>query len=67
MCFKVNTPKAPEPTPAPKREDTVGATNDQRRLLASRQGTYGNIFTSVLGDSTYGQNTQRQQVAALGA
>ncbi|MFA7602553.1 MAG: hypothetical protein WCY29_06050 [Novosphingobium sp.] len=67
MCFKQKTPELPKPTPAPDRGDATAAAQTTRRRLADQQSTYGNIFTSVLGDSNYGQQARRQQVAALGA
>ena len=67
MCFKTKTPAQPNPVPAPDRGDATTAANSTRRALADQQSTYGNIFTSVLGDSNYGQNARQQQVAALGA
>lgn len=67
MCFKQKEPKMPDPLPAPDRGDATQSAQNQRRALAEQQSTYGNIFTSVLGDSNYGQNARRQQVAALGS
>lgn len=70
MCLK--SPKAPTPPPVqnpPNRDTVASATQDARRRSAAQQSTYGQIFTSVLGDSNYGANvqSQRPQVAALGA
>lgn len=67
MCFKVKEPKMPAPLPAPDRGDATKSAQSARRRLDEQQGVYGNIFTSVLGDSTYGQSARRQQVAALGS
>ena len=64
MCLK--TPKPPKPPvvqKAPTRQ-TVD-TGEDRRKLAARQGVFGNIMTSPLGDSYYGMNTQK--LATLGA
>lgn len=67
MCFKVKTPQAPAPKPAPDRGDATQSAQRTRRALSDQQSVYGNIFTSVLGDSSYGQQVRRQQAAALGA
>ena len=67
MCFKQKTPDLPTPAPAPDRGNATQEASNTRRALANQQSTYGNIFTSVLGDSNYGQQARRQQVAALGA
>lgn len=67
MCFKQKEPKMPDPLPAPDRGDATQSAQSARRRLGEQQGVYGNIFTSVLGDSTYGQSARRQQVAALGS
>lgn len=67
MCFKAKEPKMPNPIPAPDRGNATQSAQNTRRALAEQQSTYGNIFTSVLGDSSYGQNARRQQVAALGS
>ena len=64
MCIK--SPKIPDPKPvqpAPQRKDVD--VDDERRKIAQRQGVFGNIVTSPLGDSTYGTNTRR--LATLGA
>jgi hypothetical protein len=64
MCLK--SPKVPKPDPvqpAPQKRDVD--TGTERRKIAGRQGVFGNIFTSALGDTTYGQNTQK--LATLGA
>ncbi len=66
MCFKVKTPKVPNPRPAPDKADAIEVASNARRALAEQQGEYGNIFTSVLGDTGYGENVRRPQVAALG-
>lgn len=63
MCLK--TPKVPKPPTvqaAPQR-DTVD-TGEQRRKVTERSGVFGNIFTSALGDTQYGQNARK--VATLG-
>lgn len=64
MCIK--TPKIDKPkpvTPAPTRE-TVD-TRNERRKLSERQGVFGNIMTSPLGDSGYGESARK--LATLGA
>ena len=64
MCIK--TPKIEKPPPvqpAPQRKDVD--TGNERRKIAGRQGIFGNIFTSPLGDSTYGGSAQK--LATLGA
>ena len=63
MCFK--TPSAPPVTPAPTRADVQGDVTAQRLKLKDQQGASGNIFTSALGDTSYGKNAQK--LAALGA
>lgn len=57
MCFKSpKPPTMPKPQPAPTRRDAeADASEEQRRRMSQQQGVYGNIFTSALGDSTYGQ------------
>ncbi len=62
MCLKTKVPKAPAVQPAPDRS-TVD-TGKERRKIAERQGVFGNIFTSALGDTGYGKNAQK--VATLG-
>lgn len=65
MCFKVKTPD-PKPVPVlPTREDeTKKATRETAARAAKQQGVFGNIFTSALGDSGYGDNAVK--VAKLG-
>lgn len=63
MCFK--TPKAPPVENRPTRDVAVGATADMARKLREQSGVDNNIFTSALGDSTYGQNVKK--MAKLGA
>jgi len=63
MCFKA--PKAPAVAPAPQRADVQGDVTAQRLKLKDQQGTFGNIFTSALGDSNYAKSAQK--VATLGA
>lgn len=56
--------------PAPTRDENAAAVTAERRRLRDQQGVYGNIFTSVLGDPTYGQNVRTNTssaVATLGA
>lgn len=65
MCFKVKTPDAPAVTPAPTRADVQGDVTAQRLKLKDQQGSVGNIFTSALGDTSYGKNAQK--LASLGA
>lgn len=62
MCFK--TPKPPAVQTPPRRDETASAVADTRRRTREQQGVYGNIFTSVLGDTGYGQNAQK--LARLG-
>lgn len=64
MCLK--SPKIDKPPPvqpAPQRKDVD--TGSERRKIASRQGVFGNIMTSPLGDTGYGKNAQK--LATLGA
>lgn len=63
MCFKTKTPEMPAPRPSPSRDEAAQSAAQTRRALGSQRSTYGNIFTSVLGDSSYGQNVK---TSALG-
>jgi hypothetical protein len=63
MCIKPSKPKIEAPQPAPKRSDVD--TGNERRKISQREGVFGNIFTSPLGDSSYGTNAQR--LAQFGA
>lgn len=66
MCLK--TPSSPPIREQPNRDTGAAASSEQRRRISSQQSTYGNIFSSVLGDSSYNTNTNSQKaVAALGA
>lgn len=69
MCLgkpKVVTP--PPPQPAPTRDDAATAGAAERRRVRDQQGVYGNIFTSVLGDSNYNRNVRANStVASIGA
>jgi len=61
MCFSSSTPKPPKVQPAPQRGDaTINATQKARLRVGTQQGDYGNIFTSTLGDTGYGQNAVKQ-------
>lgn len=63
MCFKA--PKAAAVAPAPTRADVQGDVTAERIKLKDQQGTTGNIFTSALGDSSYGKSAIK--LAKLGA
>lgn len=63
MCFK--TPKAPAVALPPNRSDVQGDVTALRKRTAEQSGVTGNIFTSALGDSSYGQNAMK--LAKLGA
>lgn len=70
MCLK--SPKAPAAPVVPVQpaasSDTVAAAQEkQRRQIRKQPSTYGSVFTSVLGDSSYGSNVSGGTVAALGA
>lgn len=69
MCFSMKAPNAPRVAPAPDRANAQGDVAAARRRSSEQQSTYGNIFTSVLGDSSYGTNVQSQRptVATMGA
>ncbi len=59
---------APATTPAPTREqlaarNTSSTVADNRRLVANRQGVFGNIRTTPLGDASFGSSA----VARFGA
>lgn len=65
MCFKTpKLPATPAVAPAPTRGDVQGDVTAQRKKTASQSGVTGNIFTSALGDSTYGSSVQK--LAKLG-
>ncbi len=64
MCFK--TPKIDKPPavqPAPDR--TTVDTEKQRRRLTTSGGVTNNIFTSALGDTSFGKSAAK--MATLGA
>ncbi len=66
MCFKTaKPPKPPKVAPVPNRADATDAANKERKKLTEAGGVYSNIFTSPLGDSTYGTNAAK--LATLGA
>lgn len=67
MCFgaKPKTVAAPVVQPAPTRDEAAKATVDQRRRSRDQQGVYGSIFTSVLGDPTYGSNVNTKAPSAV--
>lgn len=70
MCLggKVKAPKQSIAQAAPTRDEAAAVATNERRRIRDQQGVYGNIFTSVLGDPTYGSNVQRQAgVASIGA
>lgn len=62
MCYKA--PKAPAVAPAPQRADVQGDVTAERVKLKNQQGSFGNIFTSALGDVNYGKNAKN--LATLG-
>lgn len=62
MCFKTKKPDIPPPQPAPAADEQGAAVADERRRVRTQRSTYGNVFTSALGDVNYGAN-----VAKLGA
>lgn len=67
MCLKQKMPPTPAVQPPPTRDTVASATVDARRRTANQRGVYGNIFTSPLGDSTYGTNTTgRPALATFG-
>jgi hypothetical protein len=62
MCLSSNTPAPPPIKKPPMREDAARSSAlDARRRGAAKQD---NIFTSALGDVTYGSNVKKS--AALG-
>jgi uncharacterized protein YcfJ len=73
MCLgskpKPKPVKAAVVQPAPTRDEAAEVASTERRRVRDQQGVYGNIFTSVLGDSNYGSNVRASNttVAALGA
>lgn len=68
MCFKTKSPAIPPVRAAPSTDDTKSAVVSQRKRIGDQQGLYGNIFTTLLGDSNYGKNTPgRPQLASVGA
>lgn len=65
MCLKSpKPPEAPKVQPVPTRADVD--TGNQRRKIEAQQGVFNNIFTSPLGDSTYGTNARKPKLATLG-
>lgn len=68
MCLKTKAPATPTVQAAPTRDTVAASTVEARRRNTEQRSTYGNIFTSVLGDSSYGTNVQSQRptVAAIG-
>lgn len=60
MCLgsKPKSVKQAVVQPAPTRDENAAAVMSERRKLRDQQGVYGNIFTSVLGDPTYGTNVR---------
>lgn len=68
MCFKPKVPDIKPVEPAPDRASAANAASAARQKAGEQTSTYGNIFTSVLGDSSYGKNVKPQNAtAALGA
>ncbi len=55
MCFK--TPKPPAVREPPRRDAASSAVQDAQRQAAAQSGSYANLVTGPLGDSTYGTNT----------
>lgn len=59
MCI-ASSPKriaAPIVAPAPTREQSaVAAVESTKTLIAKRQGVFGNIRTTPLGDANYGSS-----------
>ena len=51
----------------PKRDENASIVQDNRKRTTEQKGIYGNIFTSVLGDSDYSTNVatygQRKKAA----
>ncbi len=62
MCVNTSQamPTVPKVTPAPTREAATTSTdpttlaNQSRAVLQKRQGIFGNIRTTPLGDASYG-------------
>lgn len=68
MCTKPKVPEVPKVAPAPTRADAeFNAGQSQRKRLNQQSGVKGNIFTSALGDATYGENAVSRKLATLGA
>jgi len=62
MCF---APKvaAQQPIPKTPEKDPSSGLSQMARLEArKRRGVFANIFTSALGDSSFGQNIRRATV-----
>lgn len=67
MCLKQKMPPTPPVQQPPTRDTVSSATVDARRRAGTQKGVYGNIFTSPLGDSTYGTSTAgRPALATFG-
>ena len=62
MCFK--TPKMTPVQALPDRSSVQSDVGNQRRRLAQQNGVSGSVFTSALGDPSYGRNVE--DLARLG-
>lgn len=72
MCVASNQtmPQAPAVAPAPTREaatasvDPTTLANQSKAVIQRRQGIFGNLRTSPLGDASYGMFAQFGKRAA---
>lgn len=53
MCF--SSPRMPPVAPAPNARGAAAAVNAARARAAMAEGTRGSVFTSLLGDPSYGK------------
>lgn len=65
MCIsRPRAVAAPTVAPAPTREqiaakataDATSLVNENRKLVAKRQGIFGNVKTTPMGDASFGSN-----------
>lgn len=67
MCMKTKVPEPKPIVPMPTRDVAAEVGARQRLRLQGQKGIFGNIATSALGDSSYGQAAVDKKLATLGA
>lgn len=66
MCFMARQPAMTPAPAAPARQPQSSSIQNEARVRALKaRGVFANIFTSALGDASYGANASK--AAALGA